>query len=94
MLTESCPTCEGSGYIKSRYTMCYEVLRQLRSSAERGGQASSMSISPEVAGLLIEEEKTSLEYLESSYGSQDQYHCQFDASIDSFEVKAVRKLRW
>ena len=36
MLTESCPTCEGSGYIKSRYTICYEVLRMLRVSCGKG----------------------------------------------------------
>ena len=36
MLTESCPTCEGSGYIKSRYTICYEVLRTLRVLCRKG----------------------------------------------------------
>ena len=30
MLTEPCPYCEGKGYIKSKTTVCYEILRQLR----------------------------------------------------------------
>jgi ribonuclease G len=38
-LTESCPTCDGSGYIKSRYTVCYEVLRILRVRCKKAGEA-------------------------------------------------------
>ena len=30
MLTEACPYCEGKGYMKSKTTVCYEILRQLR----------------------------------------------------------------
>src|SRR6185436_4990816 len=30
MLTEACPYCEGKGYVKSKTTICAEILRRLR----------------------------------------------------------------
>ena len=52
MLTESCPTCDGTGYVKSRYTVCYEVLRELRASCRKGeGKQFNVYLAPEVARL-------------------------------------------
>ena len=77
MLTESCPTCEGSGYIKSRYTVCYEVLRQLRSSCRKGeGRQFNVHLSPEVARLLVEEEKSFARVPGDHLRHEDQHHCQ------------------
>ncbi len=91
MLTESCPTCDGSGYIKSRYTISYEVLRQLRAACRRGeGKQFDVHLSPEVARLLIEEEKSSLEHLEAAYGTKINIVANSAFIIDNFEVKSVR----
>ena len=71
------PSCDGSGYIKSRYTVSYEVLRHLRSACRKGeGRQFNVYLSPEVARLLIEEEKSSLEISRPTYGGEDQYRCQ------------------
>jgi ribonuclease G len=68
LMSETCPNCEGSGYIKSRYTVCYEVLRELKSACRKDeGKAFNIHLSPEVAGLLYEEEKSSLESIETIY---------------------------
>ncbi len=91
MLTESCPTCEGSGYIKSRYTICYEVLRKLRVLCRKGkAQQFNVHLAPEVARLLVEEEKTSLEYLENTFGAKINIIANSAFIIDNFEVKAVQ----
>ncbi len=91
MLTESCPTCEGSGYIKSRYTICYEVLRMLRVLCRKGKvKQFNVRLAPEVARLLVEEEKTSLEYLENSFGTKINLIANSELIIDTFEVKAVQ----
>ena len=91
MLTESCPTCEGSGYIKSRYTICYEVLRMLRVLCGKGKvKRFDVHLAPEVARLLVEEEKTSLEYLENSFGTKINIIANSAFIIDTFEVKAVQ----
>jgi ribonuclease G len=91
MLTESCPTCDGSGYIKSRYTISYEVLRRLRSGCRKGeGKQFDVHLAPEVARLLIEEEKSSLEQLEGAYGTKINIIANSDFIIDNFEIKSVR----
>ncbi len=91
MLTEACPTCEGSGYIKSRYTICYEVLRMLRVLCRKGRvKQFDVHLSTEVARLLVEEEKTSLEYLENSFGTKINIIANSAFIIDTFEVKAVQ----
>src|SRR5512136_1075843 len=67
MLSESCPTCDGSGYVKSRFTVCYEVLRALRAACRKEeGRQLNIHLAPEVAQLLYEEEKASLDYLEGT----------------------------
>jgi ribonuclease G len=92
MLTESCPTCDGSGYIKSRYTVCHEVLRSLRVSCRKGeGRVFDVFLAPEVARLLVEEEKTSIEYLENTYGTKINIVANSALVIDNFEVKTVSR---
>jgi ribonuclease G len=90
MLTESCPTCDGSAYIKSRYTVCYEVLRDLRVSCRKGeGKQLNVYLAPEVARLLYEEEKSSIEHLETTYGTKINIIANSNFIIDNFEVKAL-----
>lgn len=89
-LTESCPNCEGTGYVKSRYTVCYEVLRDLRASCMRGeGKNFNVYLAPEVARLLFEEEKSSVDYLETTYETKINIIANPSLSIDSFQVEGV-----
>jgi ribonuclease G len=90
MLTESCPTCDGSGYIKSRYTLCYEVLRELRTACRKGeGRQFDVALAPEVARLLLEEEKASLDFLETTYKTKINVIANSDFIIDNFDVKVA-----
>ncbi len=64
-LTEGCPYCEGKGYIKSKTTVCAEILRQLR----RDGHSFRedyivLACHPEIAELLVTVEKEFLEDME------------------------------
>ncbi|MBP1729858.1 MAG: ribonuclease [Deltaproteobacteria bacterium] len=89
MLTESCPTCDGSGYIRSRSTVCYDVLRALRAACRKEeGKQFTVRLSPEVAQLLYEEEKASLEYLENTFGTKINITADPRMSIENFEVEA------
>jgi ribonuclease G len=91
LLTELCPTCEGSGYIKSRYTVCYEVLRELRSYCRKeGGTMINVYLSPEVASLLYEEEKSSIEFIEHAYNTKVNIIANPEFSVDTFQVEGVR----
>ncbi|HVN23536.1 MAG TPA: Rne/Rng family ribonuclease [Syntrophorhabdales bacterium] len=90
MLSESCPTCEGSGYVKSRFTVCYEVLRALRSACRKQeGKQLNIHLAPEVAQLLYEEEKASLDYLEKTFGTKFNIIADPALGIENFNVEGV-----
>ena len=64
-LSEPCPYCEGSGLIKSKTTICYNIFREIeRTSSELGGHSILVEVNPEVADLLYEEERIGVEDLE------------------------------
>lgn len=91
LLTETCPTCEGSAYIKSRFTVCYEVLRELRTFCRKeGGKRINVYLSPEVASLLYEEEKSSIEFIENTYNTKVNIIANPEFSVDTFQVEGAR----
>ncbi|HPU31010.1 MAG TPA: ribonuclease E/G, partial [Syntrophorhabdaceae bacterium] len=88
ILTDICPTCDGAGYLKSKYTVCYEVLRELKSLCKKEeGKAYNVYLSPEVARLLYEEERTSIEYLENSFRTKINIIANPDYSVEEFQVE-------
>jgi ribonuclease G len=91
LMSETCPNCDGSGYIKSRYTVCYEVLRELKSDCRKDeGKIFNIHLSPEVARLLYEEEKSSLEHIETTYKTKVNLIANPSYSIDKFSIEGVK----
>jgi ribonuclease G len=91
LMSETCPNCDGSGYIKSRYTVCYEVLRELKSDCRKDeGKTFNIHLSPEVARLLYEEEKSSLEHIETTYKTKVNLIANPSYSIDKFSIEGVK----
>jgi ribonuclease G len=65
ILGEPCPYCEGSGLIKSKTTVCYEIFREIERTASRlGGNTIMVEVNPDIADLLYEEERPGVEELE------------------------------
>ncbi|MCL2760701.1 MAG: Rne/Rng family ribonuclease [Desulfuromonadales bacterium] len=68
MMCEPCPYCEGRGYIKSKTTVCYEIFRELRREMrDIRGTKVTLTVHPQVADLLYDEERKSLEELEKKF---------------------------
>jgi ribonuclease G len=66
-LSETCPTCEGRGQIRSRQTVCYDVFRELSREASRSlaGTPLYVNVHPSVADVLYGEEFSVLEAVET-----------------------------
>ena len=64
-LTEPCFYCEGKGYLKSKTTICYEILRELRRTGDAVKEdAVVVSCHPEIADLLATSDHEYLEDME------------------------------
>ncbi|MCU1281037.1 MAG: RNAse, partial [bacterium] len=87
MLTEPCPYCEGKGYIKSKTTVCYEILRLLRrdgnSYREDGIQ---VTCNPEIADLLVNVEAQYIEQLEKRLQKKIVIHSKKRFHLEKFEI--------
>ncbi len=71
VLSETCPTCEGRGTIKSPDTVCYEIFREiLREARQYDADRLLVLASPEVIDTLIDDESTSFAELEAFIGKQ------------------------
>ena len=64
-LTEPCFYCEGKGYLKSKTTICYEILRELRRSGDSVKEdAIVVQCHPEIADLLMTSDHEYVEDME------------------------------
>ena len=67
-LCQSCPYCEGKGYIKSPRTICYEIYREIeKNQTELAEKRVKLYVNPMVAELLLGEEKRLVEMLKKEH---------------------------
>jgi ribonuclease G len=68
LMCEPCPYCEGLGYVKSKTTICHEIFRELRREMlDLRGTKVMLTVHPQVADLLYDEERRGLEDLEKRF---------------------------
>ncbi|MCX7913332.1 MAG: Rne/Rng family ribonuclease [Thermodesulfovibrionales bacterium] len=67
VLCDTCPYCEGKGFIKSNRTISYEILRKLKKLSPRRDSTVIINANPAVAELLSDEERSSIEEVERSF---------------------------
>jgi ribonuclease G len=87
MLTEPCPYCEGKGYVKSKTTVCYEILRQLR----RDGNSFNtdgivVTCNPEIADILVSVEQQYIDELEKRLQKKIIIQAKKRFHIEKFEL--------
>ena len=85
------PTCDGSGYIKSRYTISYEVLRQSpRPVWEKARASNSMSTYPRRwRDSSSKRRRAPWSISRPAYGTKINIVANSAFIIDNFEVKSV-----
>jgi ribonuclease G len=88
MLTEPCPYCEGKGYVKSKITVCYEILRQLRRDGHSFREdAIIVTCNPEIADILVTVEQAYLEDLEKRLQKKIQVQAKKRFHLEKFEIQ-------
>jgi ribonuclease G len=106
LLTEPCPTCEGSAVVKSTTTVAYEILREVRrAGATVDGDKIDIECSPKVAEILKQYERDFLDGLEKKFQKKvevvpqkgwkpDQYRVagKMSTEIAAEEAKAAAQL--
>lgn len=92
-LTEPCPYCEGRGRVRSRTSICYDILREAARQASLHTRGTLVvSAMPQVAGLLTEEHREKLEALEQRIGRSILVEARDDLHQEVYHV-AVRGQR-
>jgi ribonuclease G len=67
-LCESCPYCDGRGYIKSARTVCYEVFREIRRAFTGADEKKALvTVNSLVADMMYDEERQGVEELEREF---------------------------
>src|SRR5690606_1885491 len=88
-LTTDCPTCTGSGFIKSYQTESYAILRtiqgQLKSIPQ--GKKIQIQVNHQVFNYLTSIEYDAILKLESSFGGKITFLSSKDIAIDKFIIE-------
>ena len=86
---EPCFYCEGKGYIRSRQSIAYEILRELQREATMSRTKKLKVIAhPDVAQMLFDEERSAIENLESKYHRSIEIQANPQLHHEQYEVYA------
>jgi ribonuclease G len=90
IMCESCPTCKGTGYIKSAETICYEIFREmLRQHRQFKFKELVVLAHQDVIEMLLDEESRSLAELEEFTGKPIRLQAEAMYLQDQYDVVLV-----
>jgi ribonuclease G len=90
-LTEACFYCEGKGYLKSKATICYEILRELkRNGATIQEDSIAVSCHPEIAELLAAADLEYVEDIERRLGKRVLVKAKGSFHLEQYEIQGKK----
>jgi hypothetical protein len=88
-LTEPCTACEGKGYTKSRRTVTYELLRELRRQGDLvEGDTVLLEVHPDVAQVLQSTDRAFLEEMEKRLQKRIVVKARGSFHVEDFEIRS------
>src|SRR5262245_22883142 len=88
-LTEPCTACEGKGYTKSRRTVTYELLRELRRQGDLvEGDTVMVEVHPDVAQVLQSTDRSFLEEMEKRLQKRIVVKARGSFHVEDFEIRS------
>lgn len=86
-LTESCPYCEGRGVVKSKITVCYDILRELRRISPYFSKRSIMvEAHPEIVDMILSYERENIDDIELIYNIKVEVKSNSSYHLEHYEV--------
>jgi ribonuclease G len=87
VLCEPCFYCEGEGFLKSKQTICYDILRELeRDRRELFGHNVMVMAHPGVAARFCDEERSALEMMEDRLQARVMVKGELSFHMEQFEI--------
>jgi ribonuclease G len=87
VMCETCPSCAGSGYVKTPETVCYEIVREiLRQHRQFNFKELAVLAHQDVIEMLLDEEAPSLAELEEFTGKPIRLQAESMYAPDRFDV--------
>ena len=87
-LTESCPTCQGLGYIKTIQTICFNILPNIKQAlyANKGHNMITIVLHPRVFDYITNREYNSIFYFEKNFGFKLILESDDEIPLDEFKI--------
>lgn len=87
-VTEPCWYCEGTGVLRSRETLCYDIFREVQREAARNRDSETIYVNahPQVADMLYGQEFSSMEDIEQDLGRRIVVRALGHYHMQNFEV--------
>ncbi|MEM5786721.1 MAG: Rne/Rng family ribonuclease [Syntrophobacteraceae bacterium] len=87
VLCEPCSYCEGEGFLKSKQTVCYEILRELdRQRKDLFGRDVLVLAHPEVVARFCDEERPALERMEERMHARIEVKAETKMHLEQYEI--------
>ncbi len=89
-LTDNCPTCHGSGLVKSKQTECFEILREIEEDIMDNKPDAELTIfiSPEMFDYITKDQYNSILALEKMFQGKIILESKKSLEPDEFKVEA------
>ncbi|KAA0258949.1 Rne/Rng family ribonuclease [Deferribacter autotrophicus] len=86
-LSENCPYCDGKGFIKSKVTVCYDILREIRRIAPYYEKKKIfIEAHSDVVDILLNNEKDSIDEIELMFNVAIEVKANNTFHIEHYEV--------
>jgi ribonuclease G len=92
LLTEPCFYCEGKGYLKSKMTLCYEILRELRRNGDSfTADTLVVTAHPDIAHLLVTRDQEYVDEIEKRLQKRIQVRPKAGMHLAEYEIGPPKK---
>lgn len=86
-ISEECPYCEGTGRVRSRYSICYDILREIkRLRNQSNGHRVLIHAHQDVADILLNEEAQMIDLLQEETGHEITVRAAKNLHIEQYEI--------